>query len=180
MPNYCSNAIVVKSNGSKEAERELVEFFERIDSTKGKSQSGIFSEFVSGKYMDSSEWRSDNWGTGWDIGHKAITFVTENHMTFETSWSPPIQWVLTVSKEYPRLIFEIAFSEMGMSFAGVIEAQDGEVLSEDEVEVGWTPDEDEWLDANPDKDEEYFLDLVRKPNAEWLALMDKYKIEEGG
>lgn len=183
MPNWSSNALIVKSNGSKEADRDLANFLERIHAAKDDREHGILNPFIpcppallagEGWY----DWRIKNWGTKWDVGYDNVTFVTENHMTFKTAWSPPMKWIETVSKEYPRLVFEVAYSEQGMAFAGVAEIQDGETISEDEIADVGHVDQDDWLEANPGKTEDEWYEEAVLP--EWKAHMDKYKIGMGG
>lgn len=184
MPNWSSNALIVKSNGSKESERELDEFLAKVHSTKDLADRdiGLFSVFYPLPVgMDWYEWQSDNWGTKWDVGYNDITFVTENHMSFETAWAPPIKWLLVVSEQYPRLTFDIAYSEQGMAFAGVTTIENGLVLSEEDVTVGDTPTSEEWAEANPDADpDDYWDNEIGQPNADWQAHMDKYHIGQGG
>lgn len=186
MPNWSSNALIVKSNGSKEADRDLANFLERVHATKeGGYTHGLLNAFVP---IDQSlyngegwyDWCCKNWGTKWEVSYDKLTFVTENHFTFETAWSPPMEWLKAVSKEYPRLEFEIAYSEQGCAGAGVIVLQDGEEISEETIETGHMFDEDEWCEENPDKDYDYFYEHVQQPLPEWKAHMEKYSIGEGG
>jgi hypothetical protein len=187
MPNWSSNALIVKSNGSKEGERDLDVFMARVRATKEDEtfRKGLFNAFVpidQNLYMSEAwyDWCCENWGTKWEVSYNNITFVSDTHITFETAWAPPTKWLLTASKEFPRLIFELAYSEQGMAFAGVQTIQDGEILSEDEVNVGWQFDEEEWCEENPDKDYDYFYENVQQPLPEWKAHMEKYGIGEGG
>ncbi len=173
MPNWSSNALIVKSNGSKEGDRDLDEFFERIHATEGDTKNGIFHAFVpiDQKLYESEAWYNwcpKNWGTKWEVFHKDIEFKAANHLVFDTAWSPPTKWLYAVSKEYPRLIFELAYSEARMMFAGVITVKDGETLSEEDVTVSC---DDE---AEADEDE------CQPPNAVWLAHLNKYQIHMGG
>ena len=186
MPNWSSNALIIKSNGSKEADRDLAHFLERVNGfNREDEQLGLFNAFVpiDPKLYDGQgwyDWCCDNWGTKWEVFYKNIEFKADNHLVFETAWCPPMEWLKTVSKEYSRLEFEIAYSEQGSAGAGVIVVQDGEVVSEDKIETGHLFDEEEWCEENPDKDYNYFYENVQQPLPEWKAHMEKYGLGEGG
>lgn len=146
MPNCSSIALIVKSNGSKESERDLANFFERVHALKDSTDKnkGIFNAFLPVPdelyYHDQRlyDWACSNWGTKWDVLYEEIKFVADNHMTFETVGHLPIKWLEVVSKEYTRLVFGIAYSEQRMVFAAVAEMQDGEFISNDKIEVSVT------------------------------------------
>lgn len=83
-------------------------------------------------------WRVTNWGTGWDT---AAVFQPDLEpdptLTFQTAWSPPVEWLRVVSQQYLNLTFTLAYVESGVQFAGTIIVQDGDVLSEDTYGGEW-------------------------------------------
>lgn len=194
MPNWSSNALVVKSDESAESESELTDFLARIHAVEGKDRNsnGIFNIFIpidpalldgdtGTSTPDWYTWRCDNWGTKWDVGYNNVEFVSRSHLTFETAWAPPTNFVLTVSKEYPHLLFTLAYSEQGMAFAGTVEIQNGQCMQETKIAVGYSPTEDEWAAANPDCDvDEYWDSELMEPNDQWQFHMDHYHIGRGG
>ncbi len=179
MPNWSSNALLVSGDSA-----QLAAFMERLHSAKNSDDRGIFNTFIPidpklledndgspfGEYRTPAwyEWRIQNWGTKWDVNYNEVHFVTDTHMTFDTAWSPPSAFVKTVSAQYPGLRFELAFSEMGMAFAGTEIFENGELIDETEVEV-------DWLDVESDDE-----DADSPPAPEWQAHMDKYRIRMGG
>lgn len=94
-------------------------------------------------------WHIANWGTKWnafeicfdtlnDVLESIVTDEESNRSsityTFVTAWTPPEQWLESVSRAYKSLTFSLGYSEPAMDFAGVFEAHDGDVVSLDEFE----------------------------------------------
>jgi len=78
-------------------------------------------------------WAQANWGTKWDIdsdttmeelgsqdGYAALV------STFDTAWTPPINWAKAAGKKFPELTFEIHYSESGMGYYGTFTVTDEE------------------------------------------------------
>jgi hypothetical protein len=83
-------------------------------------------------------WRVVNWGTKWDVGDG--TRVDGNpedgyiRYDFDTAWSPPVPWVLSVSKRYPSIAFYLQYEEGGCSFEGYMKIVNGKTLEEHQGE----------------------------------------------
>jgi hypothetical protein len=81
-------------------------------------------------------WRLANWGTKWDLGDG--TQVEENYedgwiaYSFDSAWSPPIMWLMSVSEKYPLLFFRLEYEEGGNSFEGFVETSNGKELRKHE------------------------------------------------
>ena len=100
------------------------------------------------------EWCIKNWGTKWnaieprltedekyykyteeDIGEPIDEWQTRKVIIdFTTAWSPPTPVVIAMSRQFPKLVFELRFEEQGMQFQGVFVAEAGEIKADAE----WT------------------------------------------
>ena len=81
-----------------------------------------------------------NWGTKWDVAvedndkypettmerHEKISAVIYN---FNTAWSPPTPAILSLSSQYPELVFHLYYQEE-TGWGGDIKIMKGVVLSE--------------------------------------------------
>lgn len=99
-------------------------------------------------------WCCANWGTKWDVRGDDIEVVLNSqegessmHITFDTAWSPPVEWVEKVSADYPELLFELCYAEGGMGFWGVVEYKAGDVLSQGEHTGMGTWVDDEYVNS---------------------------------
>jgi len=69
------------------------------------------------------DWRVQNWGTKWEPIDPDVNYIKEGIViTFDSAWSPPIQWLHTVHLDYPDLKFLLEFEEPGMNFYGHVDA----------------------------------------------------------
>ena len=48
--------------------------------------------------------------------------------SFDSAWSPPIDWLRKVAGDYPKLSFKLRYIEEGIGFMGVATARDGKVV----------------------------------------------------
>ena len=71
------------------------------------------------------DWRVQNWGTKWDACESHICNNDINFfcVSFETAWSPPIDWIDNIMENFPDLCFELEYEEPGMGFGGLLQAQ---------------------------------------------------------
>ena len=119
MPNWCWNNLEVSGD-----EIQLREFVEK--STKDKEREFSFEGTLPcGDRKDWYDWSIKNWGTKWDacaseILHNDIDFF---RVSFESAWSPPIDWIDNIMKDFPDLCFELEYEEPGMMFGGLLQAQ---------------------------------------------------------
>lgn len=189
MPNWSSNALILtplNDNGNK----AIADYIEEIKSTTRESFGGLFSKrfprpasVENGDGRGACNWSHENWGTKWDIwvgGWSPIEFVDESeehlHLTFDTAWAPPTEYVRRLSEQLPDVRFELAYSEQGMAFAGVQVIVNGNIESVTDVEVTWDKTWDDcYEEGGDDKDAS-----EPEPSGEWAAHMEKYRIDRGG
>ena len=99
-------------------------------------------------------WSIANWGTKWDacephIDNNDINFFS---VSFDTAWSPPIDWIDNIMEDFPDLCFELEYDEPGMCFGGLLQAQ-YEVIWED---ANWETDSaSECCEGEVELDDDY-------------------------
>lgn len=124
MPNWCYNSLTVY--GSDEF---LDPFRDKIDEMgqaahEGRFIGGLFEALCPIPNVDDKNWyekRLNNWGTKWDVGFNEIELNDDKNMRqlrFDTAWSPPFDFLLSVSMDYPALRFDLHYREDGMGFGG--------------------------------------------------------------
>lgn len=94
------------------------------------------------------DWNIENWGTKWDIDDVFDYDEDRISCIFDTAWSPPIEWLTTVSKKFPNLSFELHYCEGGCDFYGSAFAENGEVENNTYNGVYGDFPEDEDFDPN--------------------------------
>jgi len=102
-------------------------------------------------HADWYSWNTTNWGTKWDVAESTIGFMDDDALivSYDTAWSPNINWVEQVSKMFPDLEFRLSFMEPGCNFCGVAHCVDGEVeVSEGDIE--WTDEDGNPVATNDD------------------------------
>ena len=131
MPNWCWNNLEVSGD-----EIQLREFVEK--STTNIESSDEFSfegTLPRGDRKDWYDWSVENWGTKWDACESTICNNDINYfsVSFESAWSPPINWIDNIMQDFPDLCFTLEYEEPGMCFGGRLSAQ-YEVIWDD---VNW-------------------------------------------
>jgi hypothetical protein len=105
-----------------------------FDSTVAKK----VAETLGIKYpgMGGADWQRANWGTKWEPDVQ-FADVNENYIRYEfyTPWTPPLEFVEHIAKEWPDLTFEIEYREEGMCFEGGAFFVNGNCESEWEGEI---------------------------------------------
>ena len=128
MPNWCWNHLEVTGD-----EIQLREFVEK--STTNIESSDEFSfegTLPRGNRKDWYDWSVENWGTKWDACESTICNNDINYfsVSFESAWSPPINWIDNIMQDFPDLCFTLEYEEPGMCFGGRLSAQ-YEIIWED-------------------------------------------------
>lgn len=91
-------------------------------------------------HADWYSWNTSNWGTKWDVAESHIGHIDDDLfiVSYDTAWSPNINYVKQVSKMFPDLEFRLSFMEPGCNFCGVahcvngeVEVAEGDILLED-------------------------------------------------
>lgn len=82
------------------------------------------------------DWNVGNWGTKWDASDVDIQEYAADHkqITFSTAWSPPVEVLSTLSKQYPNLHIELEWEEE-QGFGGTFTCTNGEVTVTDEYDI---------------------------------------------
>jgi hypothetical protein len=80
-------------------------------------------------------WNVRNWGTKWDVADTKVD-ISEGQVTynFDTAWSPPVEAIVTLSKQHPDLHFSLAYEEE-QGWGGQMEIKNGEIISSSEYEA---------------------------------------------
>ena len=102
-------------------------------------------DFGGNKPYEGNDWYAFNnreWGTKWDVAVQDEESYSDTCMTdyksegedhwvgyrFDTAWSPPVQAMLSLSKQYPTAVLTLSWEEE-QGFGGEIEFVAGEVTS---------------------------------------------------
>jgi len=147
IPNWCSNKLVVSGEG-KEIKRfkklatanipkdekdfktdlSLASLFPEPNYIKVKVKPAFpkLSSYKTKKdgYVNSEsawwDWRVQNWGTKWDI-EATLDCDEEGYLEyyFDSAWSPPVEWLQKVAKDFPELSFRLHYDEPGVGFSGI-------------------------------------------------------------
>lgn len=144
MPNWVKNNLRIKSNGEKVL--EILEMlkdegdnmtFEKVVPTpeelltepspqRDDKKAKKFKE----KYGadDWYDWRCRNWGCKWDASESGFYEQDGYSMvSFETPWSPPDEFIKSLSRMFPSVTFEMQYAEEGIGYIGYIVVENGEV-----------------------------------------------------
>lgn len=106
-------------------------------------------------HADWYSWNLSNWGTKWDVSESTVAYAGDDNfiVSYDTAWTPNINWVERVSKMFPDLEFRLSFMETGCNFCGVahcvngeLEIAEGDIILEDGNgdEVVWDSDSDRY------------------------------------
>lgn len=74
------------------------------------------------------DWRVQNWGTKWELYDVALadnTCADEFSFSCYSAWSPPMEGLLSISKQFPNALFQLEYQESGEDFCGVTVFQNG-------------------------------------------------------
>lgn len=157
MPNWCENTLTVSGydnpkqfkkfvslalkNPKKENENStpeypllsnLVPMPKELENTESPNRKPIEEQQpLIEKYGFSNwyDWAVGTWGTKWDVN--ARTNYTEGDeeiiFDFDSAWSPPIEWLEKVCKQFPELDFKLKYEESGMGFMGIAVGSQGDL-----------------------------------------------------
>lgn len=153
MPNYCTNELTIRGNvkGFLEANKgRRADYSGEDDSSE---QDFTFNALVpvpetvlqAGYNDEGYDWQINNWGTKWDVNEvQPIMDIDDSHyaLSFDTAWSPPLEWLQKASEAYPGVMLDLIYHEMGMMFCGRLAVLDGTVLKEEQ----YSGDKDELWD----------------------------------
>jgi len=161
MPNWCNNTLEVW--GDKEQIKEfkkkgrvsrkddktdlsLDRFVPIPKELKGttapskKTDRRLIKKYGADNWYD---WRLNNWGTKWDVDAELVNEniprskkYNEGFLVyvFDSAWSPPIEWLEKMCKQYKKLRFKLKYEEPLMGFMGVAIAENGEITSNQSID----------------------------------------------
>jgi len=173
MPNHCSNYLTVVGDP-----KELSEFIKVSSNPANENGETSYSIYKNNypcpqelqevtanftkkpdmiaKYgvSDWYEWCLHNWGTKWGDYDTDLSYYEEGETMaqfyYTTAWDPGIQGLITISKEYPKLVFVVSYEEGGCELVGSVGVANGDLLSDVE---GKFPDFPCDEDGEPDYDQ---------------------------
>jgi len=143
-PNWCNDTLYIKGDKGqialfKEIIREYNELQELGDPEEPPRPFSIdiFYPMPEKVGEDWYAWRCAHWGTKWDVSVPELLEESETTLKyrFDTAWSPPCAAIVTISQQFPKLTFEIEYSEPGMCFEGTFVARNGVVIKNNEHEM---------------------------------------------
>ena len=149
MLNWCWNHLEISGD-----EKQLHKFVEKSTSAHKETKFSFEGTLPRGDRKDWYNWSVENWGTKWDanepyICHNDIDYFA---VSFQSAWSPPINWINNILKDFPGLKFTLEYEETGMCFGGILTAQHDKIWDDDhwdldeaseccEGEVNWEHEE---------------------------------------
>lgn len=198
MPNWCSNNLHMEGDAEeikrfedthksipkawKRSEHELQHSTPSEEVTLDFSAS-VWDEGNGGKEYSGYgyDWQIKHWGTKWnacDVGHHDSGLYS-----FETAWGPAEAWMVTMSKQYPKLKFVLSYSEPGMGFMGITVVKKGSKLfdkcidfdeARDIIKASLTPSEEKELkDLEEDDRWDFYDEHMHKA---WNMLEDEANV----
>jgi hypothetical protein len=161
MPNHTDNRVTLSHK-----DPQMIDYIYNIMNTEDTELLNHIipmppeEELASGWY----EWRTENWGTKWDIYESHCDRIDANtlHLYFNTAWSPPIP----VFHKLVDMGFDInaQYFDEGWLFIGQFTADDGV------VDDFYTSDVENVRDSYPELDEEFGIsEMLEEERAEASA-----------
>ena len=188
MPNYCTNTLVVSGKDLELFKNEVKgsdgEFsldslipipnfknlsFDEIQKILTPQQLKEY-QFNENGEVDWYEFCCTNWGTKWDVSNLDFDHQDEeSYYHFETAWSPPEPWLITISKRYD-CNFELTSYEEGCDFWFHLVIENGEIIENQSMTINEKMKED--------FENEYNFKEVKKRFIEKLAELEYDENEE--
>jgi len=133
MPNWCSNHLTVKGeNEEVQRFKEKAVGHSAWHPTTEKPNPLNFHSLVpipahvlqAGYEAAGYDWELQNWGCrcGAYYGELIDDNGCELFYHFDTAWAPPIAFLNSVGKLWPKLMFLLEYEEPGMGFKGICKA----------------------------------------------------------
>ena len=150
MPNWCECYLEINSDNNE----NLIIFF----NDNKENDETVLSFNISVPIPENEEdnwysWRCENWGTKWDLNEETNYTLVDNNLKylFNTAWGPPTNWLITTSKLYPTLEFNLVYGEPGMNFGGSTKIVNGEFIKIEEYS---------YSEYNWNMNKEYVIDML--------------------
>jgi hypothetical protein len=113
------------------------------------------------------DWQCHNWGTKWGAYNEARAKVRDNELVeynFTTAWGAPVNFIATVSTQYPEMTFVLSFGGEGPILGRII-MKNGAILDDISDMEGQIEHEPEYPEN--EEDEEAMSQYDEDSN-EWL------------
>jgi hypothetical protein len=139
MPNWCNNSITISGD-----EKIISALVRVIENTKN-GEDRVFQSLIG--YPDhmtkddyDKDWYDTNvswFGTKWDVSYSSCNMEyeeTEIRLSPDTAWSPPIEFLTNLVKQYDGIEAYIFYSEGGIGFSGetkIYRDEDGHTIVDD-------------------------------------------------
>ena len=127
MPNWCYNRLEVQGT-----EKDMSEFYTLFKVNDHKTCEDFKMDWFVPRPEHEEEnwydWNIKNWGTKWDVYEPYLDIESSIFIaTFDTAWSPPMQFFESLTEMFPNLTMEMQYEETGMAFCGIIHYSDGNI-----------------------------------------------------
>lgn len=156
MANYCFNRLTIRGDSHEvnrfrskvwKNEEQPLDFNrtvpqpKELEGTESPNRAKpIIKSILKAKYGADNwyDWQQDNWGCKWgpydgiDIPEETVYKNGKGKLVYEynTPWSPPNQWLINTSKQFPSLKFENYCNEPGNCFKGTVVIINGQVTKD--------------------------------------------------
>jgi hypothetical protein len=161
MPNWCMNHIEFRGNP-----RDVAAIVDKVN-----QKSSVLDALV-----PIENWTYDGaiqtWGTKWSDSETTLHYVADGsnngtaiaHADFDTAWAPPVEAMITASKDYPLVVICGTYWEPGMDFAGYFIALNGELIWDKttnlpDIEQGENEDEQDFWERHSQEQNDFMLSL---------------------
>ena len=146
MPNWCNNSLTVSGDLTKfldvigednkfsfnkfnpmpeELENSTCVVFTADEDEQQKiadEKARLLEKYGASGWYD---WNCQNIGCKWDVEGEVETLGNSALIYFDSPWSPPLDGVELLSRQFPELEFKLDYFEPGMMFAGRATAEEG-------------------------------------------------------
>jgi hypothetical protein len=138
MPNWCENELIVVGD-----ERDVLAFVKENRGSEEQPDGSLPAISFNAKVPQPEDigegwydWCSSNWGCKWEPNDDANCVIADNGESAEywlvTPWGPPEPWLVSVSKLYPSLRFQLRWIEEDEQVLHTYFYRNGSEISSDE------------------------------------------------
>jgi len=192
MPNWCYNSLEVSGEDAEKFKKDVwtpeselsfnnlipVPEYEEWDKKtleKILTKNQLKKCYFSNNSVDWYSFCTDNWGTKWDA-NEVVTNHSDDSLlySFETAWSPPKEWLITISQRY-NVTFDMISEEEGCDFWCQLTIQNGIIIKDTEMSIKEKIMRD--FEGDPHF-EEVFKKFIIKANEMKLVLNEDTGVEE--
>jgi len=137
MPNWCINELEIKGKP-----KEVSKLMKQVEITNSESNENHYAQVFSchkviprpiSQESNWYDWNVTNWGSKWDTNDsQRYDKEWEEGVVkyqFDTAWSPIVQVIEELAKQYPKLLLTYTYYESGSDFWGEHEYKKGKETS---------------------------------------------------